>query len=121
MLRALLSTNQIAGFFKVQYLINEGKDKFKFLYGDKHQSFARVQLWFTYFIREIHENKKISKYIKYIYFGKYVTDCSLIFFVSLDFPSVDSGAVTVALFVLALAALVGLVIIFMTLFFGHPR
>ena len=35
----MLLTNQIGGFFKVQYLVKEVGDKVGFLYTDKHQHF----------------------------------------------------------------------------------
>ena len=48
-LRVNLSANQIAGFAKVNDLMNEAWDESNFLYAEKRQAFALVQLCFTYF------------------------------------------------------------------------
>ena len=45
-LRSRLS-NQIACVFRAKYLLNEVWDEIDFLYADKYQRFAQVQLFFT--------------------------------------------------------------------------
>ena len=38
----MLLANQIAGFFKMQYLMKEVEDEVYFWHGDKHQSLLQV-------------------------------------------------------------------------------
>ena len=47
LLRLMLSANQTVGFLKVYYLMKEVCYETDFLYADKHERFAQVQLCFT--------------------------------------------------------------------------